>query len=64
MEMGDVQFLPAVKALFHDLEEHFQEEESQNLIALEAALGDGQSQDLAQSFERAKAACLTAKACT
>ncbi|KAL4896917.1 hypothetical protein BDV59DRAFT_209412 [Aspergillus ambiguus] len=51
---SDEQFLPTIKALMKDLSRHIQEEESNDLVKLEATLSADESEDLSTSFGRTK----------
>ncbi|KAI2776153.1 hypothetical protein F4815DRAFT_485334 [Daldinia loculata] len=50
----DHSFLPTLEALFKDLKRHIKEEEEQDLVKLEDALGLTQSKELCQKFEKTK----------
>ncbi|KAI0135037.1 hemerythrin HHE cation binding domain-containing protein [Daldinia grandis] len=54
LKPGDQSFLPTLEALFKDLEHHIKEEEEQDLVKLEDALGLTQSKELYQKFEKTK----------
>lgn len=50
----DPQFVPTLKALMGELEHHFQQEESQDLVWLEEALSQADSEALTRSLDRTK----------
>ncbi|KAH9884728.1 HHE domain protein [Xylariomycetidae sp. FL2044] len=50
----DPDFLPTLKALYKDLEQHMIEEEEDDLVKLEASLTETESKELSESFERTK----------
>ncbi|KAI1408712.1 HHE domain protein [Hypoxylon sp. FL1857] len=54
LKPGDEKFLPTLKALFKDLKQHIKQEEEDDLIKLEDALGLTQSKELCQKFEKTK----------
>ncbi|KAI1659701.1 hypothetical protein F4813DRAFT_387194 [Daldinia decipiens] len=54
LKPGDQSFLPTLEALFKDLKRHIKEEEEQDLVKLEDALGLTQSKELCQKFEKTK----------
>ncbi|KAI8957562.1 hemerythrin HHE cation binding domain-containing protein [Daldinia sp. FL1419] len=54
LKPGDEAFLPTLEALFKDLKHHIKEEEEQDLVKLEDALGLTQSKELCQKFEKTK----------
>jgi len=49
------EFLPTLEALMKDLNQHIQEEENDDLPALESALQEDESESMAKSFGRTKA---------
>ncbi|PVH69567.1 hypothetical protein DL98DRAFT_661618 [Cadophora sp. DSE1049] len=49
------EFLPTLEALMKDLNQHIQEEENDDLPALESALQENESESMAKSFGRTKA---------
>ncbi|GLA50802.1 hypothetical protein AnigIFM63604_007117 [Aspergillus niger] len=54
LQPDDTEFIPTLKSLWANLEQHIKEEESQDLPALESALGDSASESMARSFGRTK----------
>jgi hypothetical protein len=54
MSTNDPEFEPTIKALMADLSKHIEEEERDDLPALEKALGTGETEKLAESFGRTK----------
>ncbi|KAF9331264.1 hypothetical protein BG006_005869 [Podila minutissima] len=54
LKASDPKFQPTIEALWVDLSEHIKEEEEQDLVLLEKALEEADSEDLLQSFNRAK----------
>ena len=54
MNPSDAQFLPTIQALMNDLSRHIEEEETSDLVKLEDALDEEDSQSLAKSFGRTK----------
>jgi len=54
MKPDQPEFKPTLKSLMDDLAQHIKEEERDDLPALEKALADGDSESLANSFERTK----------
>jgi len=55
MTPGNPEFLPTLDALMKDLNQHIQEEENDDLPALESALQEDESESMAKSFGRTKA---------
>ncbi|KAI1372641.1 HHE domain protein [Hypoxylon crocopeplum] len=51
---GDEKFLPTLEGLFQDLKHHIKQEEEEDLLKLEDALGLTQSKELCQKFEKTK----------
>ncbi|KAI1466877.1 hemerythrin HHE cation binding domain-containing protein [Daldinia caldariorum] len=51
---GDPSFSPTLEALYKDLKQHIKEEEEQDLVKLEDALGLTRSKELSQKFEKTK----------
>jgi hypothetical protein len=54
MSASDSNFIPKIKSLWADLEQHIKEEESHDLPSLDSALATEDSQSMAASFERTK----------
>ncbi|KAF8953389.1 hypothetical protein BGZ52_011803 [Haplosporangium bisporale] len=54
LKASDPKFKPTIKALWTDLSEHIKEEEEHDLKLLEKALEEADSEELLQSFNRAK----------
>lgn len=54
LKASDPKFKPTLEALWTDLSEHIKEEEERDLVLLEKALEEADSEDLLQSFNRAK----------
>jgi hypothetical protein len=54
MSAEDPEFLPLIKRLFADLTKHMRAEEEEDLVKLEQAIHDTESQSLATSFARTK----------
>jgi len=54
LKAADPEFLPVLKHLFGDLEQHIKEEEEDDLPKLEEAITAGDSASLAEEFERTK----------
>ncbi|GKZ36714.1 hypothetical protein AbraIFM66950_007889 [Aspergillus brasiliensis] len=54
LQPDDTEFIPTLKSLWANLEQHINEEESNDLPALEGALGDDASESMARSFGRTK----------
>ncbi|OTA63106.1 HHE domain protein [Hypoxylon sp. EC38] len=54
MKPGDENFIPTLEALFKDLKHHIKQEEEEDLVKLEEALGLTQSKELCQKFEKTK----------
>lgn len=54
MKPSDPQFLSTIKNLMDNLSQHIKEEESEDLVQLEKALADADSESLAKSFHRTK----------
>jgi hypothetical protein len=54
MNPSDAQFLPTIQTLMNDLSRHIEEEETSDLVKLEDALDEEDSQSLAKSFGRTK----------
>ncbi|OTB06587.1 hypothetical protein M426DRAFT_54838 [Hypoxylon sp. CI-4A] len=54
LKPGDQSFLPTLDALMKDLEHHIKEEEEEDLVKLEDALGLTRSKELCQKFEKTK----------
>ncbi|KAJ5982261.1 hypothetical protein N7451_012361 [Penicillium sp. IBT 35674x] len=54
MAPSDAQFIPTIKDLMEDLDEHIKEEEADDLPKLEAALSQEDSESYAKSFGRTK----------
>ncbi|KZL79361.1 hhe domain protein [Colletotrichum incanum] len=50
----DPEFLPTLESLMKDLRRHIKEEEGEDLVRLEEALGRDRSEAMASSFERTK----------
>lgn len=48
------EFKPTLQELWNNLGQHIEEEERDDLVALEKALPDGDSVDMAKSFDRTK----------
>ncbi|KAI2619271.1 HHE domain protein [Hypoxylon sp. NC1633] len=51
---GDQKFLPTLEGLFQDLKHHMKEEEEEDLVKLESALGLTRSKELCHKFEKTK----------
>jgi hypothetical protein len=49
------EFIPTLEALMKDLNQHIQEEENDDLPALESAIQNDESESIAKSFGRTKA---------
>lgn len=54
MDPKDPDFEPTLKTLWKDLSEHIQEEERDDLPAIEEELAEGESEGLVASFKRTK----------
>ncbi|KAJ5542911.1 hypothetical protein N7535_005333 [Penicillium sp. DV-2018c] len=54
MKPSDPQFIPAIKALMTDLSQHIKEEETDDLVKLDAVLSEADSQSYAKKFGRTK----------
>lgn len=54
MKSTDSNFLPTIDALMEDLSQHIKEEETADLVRLEKALTDDESESLSKSFGRTK----------
>lgn len=54
LKPGDPAFLPTLRGMLDDLEHHFRQEEREELVWLEEALSQAESEALARSFERTK----------
>lgn len=54
MEPTDPEFIPTIESLMTDLKRHMEEEENEDLPALEKALPAEHSDHLEKSFERTK----------
>ncbi|KAF9425290.1 hypothetical protein BGZ94_007676 [Podila epigama] len=54
LSSSDPKFHPTLRALWTDLREHIKEEEENDLVVLEKALEEADSEDLLQKFNRAK----------
>ncbi|KAL5362514.1 hypothetical protein BJX96DRAFT_186066 [Aspergillus floccosus] len=54
MHPSDAQFLPTIQALMDDLSRHIAEEETSDLVKLEASLDEEESESLTRSFGRTK----------
>ncbi|KAF9204545.1 hypothetical protein BGZ59_000983 [Podila verticillata] len=54
LKSSDPKFKPTIEALWADLSDHIKEEEEHDLILLEKALEETNSEDLLQNFNRAK----------
>ncbi|KAG0368392.1 hypothetical protein BGZ54_002010 [Gamsiella multidivaricata] len=54
LKATDPEFEPTIRALWKDLRQHIKEEEEEDLIALENALKESDSEDLSTSFKRTK----------
>ncbi|KAG0302444.1 hypothetical protein BGZ98_007489 [Dissophora globulifera] len=54
MKPSDAGFLSTINALWADLSDHIKHEEQEDLVALEAALTEADSQELLDSFNRTK----------
>ncbi|KAF9088776.1 hypothetical protein BGX27_002628 [Mortierella sp. AM989] len=54
LKATDADFEPTIKALMSDLSQHIKEEEEHDLVALENALKEDDSEDLYKSFNRSK----------
>ncbi|KAG0325454.1 hypothetical protein BG000_001792, partial [Podila horticola] len=54
LNASDPKFMPTIEGLWADLSEHVKEEEEHDLILLEKALTEADSESLLQSFNRAK----------
>lgn len=54
LSADDPAFLPTLRGMVGDLEHHFKEEEEEDLVLLEEALSQAESEALTRSFERTK----------
>lgn len=54
LSASDPQFLPTLQAMMHDLEHHFRQEETLDLVLLEEVLSQADSEALTRSLERTK----------
>jgi len=54
LKASDPKFEPTIRALWADLSEHIKEEEQHDLIVLEKALQESESEELLAGFNRAK----------
>ena len=54
MKPTDSNFLPTINALMEELSQHIKEEEATDLVKLEEALSDDESEGLSKSFGRTK----------
>ncbi|KAL9103371.1 MAG: hypothetical protein Q9163_001583 [Psora crenata] len=54
LSAGSPEFMPTLDALMKDLSQHIQEEEKDELPALEKSIEEGESENLATSFSRTK----------
>lgn len=54
MKSTDSNFLPTINALMEELSQHIKEEETADLVKLEKALTDNESESLSKSFGRTK----------
>ncbi|KAI1304421.1 hypothetical protein EDD11_005113 [Mortierella claussenii] len=54
LKASDPEFTPTLKALWSNLSEHIKEEEENDLIQLEKAIQEADSEELLTSFNRAK----------
>lgn len=54
LKAGSPEFLPTLEGLMQELKKHMEEEETQDLIALDNSLQSGEGESLAASFKRTK----------
>ncbi|KAH8801463.1 hemerythrin family protein [Xylogone sp. PMI_703] len=54
LKAGSPEFIPTLKSLMDDLQKHMDEEESDDLIALDKSLESGEAESMAKSFSRTK----------
>lgn len=54
MKSTDSSFLPTINTLMEELSQHIKEEETTDLVELEKALTDDESESLSKSFGRTK----------
>ncbi|KAL7629645.1 hypothetical protein AAE478_001167 [Parahypoxylon ruwenzoriense] len=54
LKPGDSEFMPTLERLHEDLKQHIKEEQENDLVKLEEALGLTRSKELCQKFERTK----------
>ncbi|EEP81950.1 predicted protein [Uncinocarpus reesii 1704] len=54
MKPADTEYMPTIKSLMDNLSQHIKEEESEDLVRLESALDQADSESLTKSFHRTK----------